>query len=401
MGTIYKPKYRSKDGTVKESAVWWLKYYQDGKPIRESSKKTKLSDAKKLLALREGEISQGKTPGYYFDKITFEDLAEDFIRDRRINNHSVPDAEKRLKNLTTAFQGMKVTRITTSKINKYVDDRKAEGAANATVNRELAALKRMLRLGAKHEPPKVNRVPHIALLEENNVKEGFFEEIEFEELRTALPSCLRGFATFGYLTGWRIEEVAGLEWDRVNVNDNSIRLRADETKNRETRYMKMEPALLEVIEERLIDKHPGCPFVFHREGHRIKDIRGIWNKACRETGLGYGYRLSDKYAAKWMEKGLPAGPTFHDFRRTAVMNMTNAGVPRNIAMKISGHKTESIYERYDIDSKRGYDDAATKMHQFRTKHKEATEEKEQGALLLYYLLQNFATGKVSGKVEGK
>ena len=72
-----------------------------------------------------------------------------------------------------------------------------------------------------------------------------------------------------------------LLWDRVNVNDNSIRLMADANKNKGTRYMKMEPALLEVIEERLIEKHPGCPFVFDRDGQRIKDVRGSWNKACR------------------------------------------------------------------------------------------------------------------------
>jgi integrase len=300
---------------------------------------------------------------------------------------------------------MKVTKITTSKINQYIDNRLSQGAANATVNRELAALKRMLNIGYRQNPPKVNRVPYIEMLEENNVKQGFFTEIEFEELRSALPSYLQGFATFGYLTGWRIEEVAGLEWNRVNVDDNSIRLRSDETKNKEARFMKMEPTLLEVIRDSLAEKQNTCPYVFHKEGRRIKDIRKPWNKACRETGLGYGYRLSDRYAEKWKAKGLPGGPTFHDFRRTAVMNMTNAGVPRNIAMKISGHKTESIFNRYDIDSERHYEDAAAKMAQFRTKTQEATQEKEQGALFLYYLLsnlrRNFAAGKVSGKVGGK
>jgi hypothetical protein len=94
MGMIYKPKYKSSDGTLKESAVWWIKYYQNGNPIRESSKTTKENDARKLLKLREGEVVEGKTPGYYFDKIHFEGLADDFIRDRKINNLSVKDAEK-------------------------------------------------------------------------------------------------------------------------------------------------------------------------------------------------------------------------------------------------------------------------------------------------------------------
>lgn len=399
MGMIYRPKYKDKrTGETKESAVWWIKYHAAGKPIRENVKSKKETDARKLLKLREGEIVEGKTPGVYFDKVLFEDLAEMFIQDRRQNLHSVKDAQKRLKNLSPFFQG-KVARITPPKISKYKDKRLDQGAANATINRELAALKRMLRLGYNAE--KVNRVPHIELLTEDNVREGFFTEIEFEELRAALPSYLQGFVSFGYLTGWRIEEVAGLEWSRIDINNNSIRLKAIVTKNKKARYMKMEPALLEVIQERLANKQGD--FVFHKEGKRIKDIRGAWNRACRETGLGYGYRLTIKYAEKWKAKGLPAGPIFHDFRRSAVMNMTSAGVPRNIAMKISGHKTESVFNRYDIDSERHYEEAASKMHAYRAKSQEATQEKEQGLLFLYLMMaglkQNPALGKVLGTVE--
>jgi integrase len=83
-----------------------------------------------------------------------------------------------------------------------------EGATNATINRELSTLKRMLNLGAKQTPPKVDRVPHISMLKENNVRRGFFEHSEFVALRNALLSYLKGFVTFGYKTGWRFSEVA-------------------------------------------------------------------------------------------------------------------------------------------------------------------------------------------------
>lgn len=73
------------------------------------------------------------------------------------------------------FKGL-VVNITTDKVNTYIKTRQDEGAANATVNRELAALKQALNMGANCTPPKVDRVISIKMLEENNVREGFFEK---------------------------------------------------------------------------------------------------------------------------------------------------------------------------------------------------------------------------------
>ena len=74
----------------------------------------------------------------------------------------------------------------------------SKGASNATINRELAALKHMLNLGAQQTPPKIDRVPYIPMLKENNIRKGFFEHADFLALRDALPSYLKGFATFAY-----------------------------------------------------------------------------------------------------------------------------------------------------------------------------------------------------------
>ena len=59
MGYCYQKKWNAADGTVKTSPIWWIKYYRDGKPIRESSESEKESDAKKILKLREGDIVKG------------------------------------------------------------------------------------------------------------------------------------------------------------------------------------------------------------------------------------------------------------------------------------------------------------------------------------------------------
>jgi len=90
------------------------------------------------------------------------------------------------------------------------------------------------------------------------------------------------------------------------------------------------------------------PYVFTtRTGDKLKDIRKSWNKACRDASIGYGYKINNYYVKKWCNK-LPAGPTFHDFRRSTVRNLVRSGVSENTAMKVTGHKTRSVFDRYDI-----------------------------------------------------
>ena len=189
----------------KRGNVYWIKYYRNGKPYRESTKSKKEADAKRLLKRREGEISEGKLPGVYFDRVRFDELADGFLADYRINGKkSLVRAERSVEHLKTFLRrGFASPTSPRPAIQKYIEKRREQKAANATINRELAALKRMLNLGARQTPPKVDRVPYIPMLREDNVRKGFFEHAEFLALRDALPDHLKGFVTFGYKTGWR------------------------------------------------------------------------------------------------------------------------------------------------------------------------------------------------------
>jgi hypothetical protein len=107
----------------KRGKTWWIKYYRNGKPYRESAKSHNEADAKRLLKRREGEISQGKLPGVLFDKVRFDELAEDLLRDYRINGKkSVRRAQKSVNHLTEAFEGLKVPNITTPRIQGYITE---------------------------------------------------------------------------------------------------------------------------------------------------------------------------------------------------------------------------------------------------------------------------------------
>ena len=323
MGMIYK-----------RGNVWWIKYYRNGKSFRESSKTTKKMVAKKLLDRREGEIAQGKIPGIQFEKVSFEELAEDFLRDYRINNkRSLDRAERSVKHLNKCFEGDKVPTITTPRINKYIENRQKEGAANATINRELSALKRMLNIGAQQTPPLVDRVPKIHMLDEDNVRTGFFEHAEFLKFRDALPFYLKGFTTFGYKFGWRVEEIADLAWSQVDRRQWGVRLEVGTTKNKGGRLIYLDSELKEIFEQLWAQRKASnrlLSYVFpNRSGDgKIRDFRFAWNKAFKESKVEH--------------------KLFHDLRRTAVRNMVRAGIPEKVAMRISGHKTRSVFERYNI-----------------------------------------------------
>ena len=98
-----------------------------------------------------------------------------------------------------------------------------------SVNRDLSALKRMLNLGFRQTPPRVERMPYIPMLRENNVRKGFFEHADFLALRDALPDFMKGFVTFGYKTGWRFSEIAESHMGagRPQRGDRSLGARRD------------------------------------------------------------------------------------------------------------------------------------------------------------------------------
>ena len=362
MGMIYK-----------RGRVYWIKYYRNGKPYRESTKSTKEADAKRLLKKREGEISQGKLPGIYFDRVRFDELAEDFLRDYRINGkRSLVRAERSVGHLKKYFEGMRVSQIGSTRINAYVEDRLNEGAANATINRELSALKRMLNLGARQTPPKVDRVPYIPMLQENNTRKGFFEHGEYLALKDALPDYLKPVVTFGYKFGWRHGEVLGLTWDRVDLRNGIVRIETGETKNNEARTVYLDDELKEIFRGLLIKRRLDIPYVFLRDGEPIKGFRKAWLKACSDTGI--------------------KGKIFHDLRRTAVRNMVRSGIPERVAMMISGHKTRTVFERYNIVSDEDLRQATKKQEAY------LAEQEEKPAGTITGTIVNFKEKRASRDV---
>jgi integrase len=201
---------------------------------------------------------------------------------------------------------------------------------------------------------KINSAPLLPMkLAERNVRKGFFERDDFVRHRSALPEHLRPVTTFAYWTGCRKAEILSLQWSQVDLRECVVRLNPGETKNDEPRLIPLAGELLQMLKmQRQIrdERWPACPWVFFRSGKRIKDVRGAWAKACIAADL----------CETINEERVPT-KLFHDFRRTGVRNLVRAGVPERVAMAISGHKTRSVFDRYNIVSERDLLDAARKL----------------------------------------
>lgn len=344
MGSIFRPLLKSGE----RQSTYKIKYYVDGQERVESTGVKSRAEAERILKEREGRVATGQPVAPRADRILVRELVDDLLNEYRANaRRSLGRLEDSLGHIVPVFGHRRAQFVTTADVTAYVTQRQKEGAANATINRELAALKRMYRIAISGE--KLYRRPHIASLKENNVRTGFFERGQFEAVRTHLPAYVQTVVTFAYITGWRIRsEVLTLQWRQVDFKAGTIRLEPGTTKNNEGRMFKMTPELRACLEAQraatdVSQRERGqiISSVFHRNGRPFASFRKSWIRACRLAGT--------------------PGRIPHDFRRSAIRNLERAGVSRSVAMKMVGHKTESVYRRYAIVDESMLNDATEKL----------------------------------------
>jgi integrase len=350
LGFVYQPTYVDKrTGKRKTAATWWVQYSVRGKRYRESSGSANRTDAVKLLKRRIGDAGEGRPVGHDVDKTTFQDLVKILLDDYKANaRQSTRRVKSATENLRRFFVDSRAIDITDDRLNAYIVFRQEEKAANATINRELAALKRAFRLAGK----KVGVPPQFRMLRENNARKGFFEPEQFKTVLQHLPEHLKPVFEAAYITGWRVSsELLTRKWQHVDLENGWLRLDPGEGKNSEGRMFPLTPELREILARQLektkqvqLASDSVIPWVFHRDGKPIRDYYGGWDKACRLAGY------PDRVA--------------HDLRRTAVRNLERAGVPRSAAMKMTGHKTESVYRRYAIVDEAMLRESAQKLAAF-------------------------------------
>ena len=331
--------------------MWWCQYYRNGKCFRESTKLRDKSEAQKFLNNRLGEIATGTFAGPQIERVRVSELAEEFLRDYRINERkSLDDVTARWELHLKPFLGdMRAPEVTSDLVARYVDKRQQEKAKNATINRELAALKRMYRLGMYSTPPKVIRLPKFPKLQENNARQGFLEDSQYQKLIAANSALwFRAIVEVGRTYGWRIGELVALRARQVDLIGKTIRLEPGTTKNKEGREVTMTQKVHVLLSACVSDKGSN-DFVFTwPNGKRVQNFRKTWRAACKKAGV--------------------PSLLFHDLRRTAARNLRKAGVAEGVIMKIGGWRTRSVFERYAIVSQTDIADALSKLESEANKH---------------------------------
>jgi integrase len=379
MGSVFKVNPRCR--------FWYVKYKgADGRMYCESSRCERKEDAKKILRAKESKIDQGVPITPAVGKVTLDEAVEDLSAFYRKKGRaaSLKGAERRARLHLAPFFGGKrrLATISSADIDAYVAKRQADSirtkaarttitedgtelvepekrkpVSSAQINRELQLLRRLFTLAIRNG--RLMTRPSIELLAEAPPRSGFFERDQIDALCAHLPAEVQPIVRFMFITGWRLSEVLGLEWNRVDFTGRGhVRLASGTTKNGEARLFPMTIELRQLMEARQAAKAAAeleteqiIPWVFFRliaegrggplKAHAVKTFTKAWKSACAKAGC--------------------PGRIPHDLRRSAIRTFVRRGLGEHTAMALSGHKTSSVFRRYDIVSADDLEDAAAKL----------------------------------------
>jgi integrase len=361
------------DGRIfrrKETSLWWCAYYLRGREYRESTGETDEQKAERFLKRRLKEVGADQIGARAFigprqERVTVGQILDALERDYRLRDKWSFRVASGVKPVRNYFGNCRAIDVSAGSVSTYIQGLREQGYKSATINRWTQLLRQAFKIAIRDK--HLSASPYIPRLSEvGNERQGFFETAHFEMVAAKLPVYLRDFARFGFLTGWRKSAIQTLRW--LDVGEDVIYLQAKNSKTRKPETVPLEGELQAIIERRRAEavlKSSGdvprfVEHVFHRDGRRIGDFRKAWATACCAAKIGQMVcskcdgDVSEQHTCEscvvtWKAEQLKyAGPLFHDLRRTAARNMVRAGVPPQIAMKITGHRTDAMFRRYAI-----------------------------------------------------
>lgn len=246
--------------------------------------------------------------------------------------------------------------MNTDHFQRYIRERLDAGAETSTVNHELTVFKAMFNHGARADPPKVFRVPRFpAKLREPNPRSGFVDDEQYAALQAkAKYGWLRAVLAVAYNFGFRKGELLGLRVSQIDLEARTIHLLPETTKNDKGRAVVMTDEVRRLVSECIKDKKPSDAVFTWANRKPVAAFHCTWRTLAKKAGTTH--------------------LIFHDLRRSAVRNMVRSGISKNVTKLISGHQTDSVFDRYDITDATDLADATRKLEARRNGHRTDTQQ---------------------------
>ena len=348
------PKQRSEYGTgsiTQRGSRWQISFYDgEGRRRRETFRteaKARRALTAKLALKDAGKLDAAES------RITADALAKLYLADRK---GAKPKSYEWLasvweKRLEPYFGGFMASRITTEKMIEYRNERLEAEDSPSTINKDLTVLRAIFNHGLDYTPPKVSRVPKFPeKLQEAPPRSGFITDKEYDALQEqAKEPWLRAFLALAYTYGFRRGELLGREQRQqppmfvrqIDMKARTITLDVGRTKSGKGRTLAMTEEVFALLKPCVEGKKPDDPLFTWQNGDQVRDFRAMWRKITKAAGVPH--------------------LIVHDFRRSAARNLLRAGVSRDVARRITGHETDSMFSRYAIVEEADLMEAATKL----------------------------------------
>jgi integrase len=366
--------------------IWWCQFYDHGRQRRESTGETEERKALKFLDKCRGEVQAGIVRDSR--GLRYEDLRDAYLEDcamadlKSLRRDGKGEAYlESVRRMDEFFAGCRAVEITPDSMRKFQREMKLAGYSNGSINRSLAALRKMFSLAARDG--KLRHLPFFPMLKEAKPRKGTLGRDKYEQLVKELPSYLRLPVIIGFCCGMRLGEIKKLTWkENIKWLDRIIRI--EDSKNDAAREIPFSDELEAALREQYARRQPGCDrvcFSVDRRGHArpLGNFRKPWRRVCAKIGVGKMEPAVDPVTgqpvferaryehSKPKQKTDYVGLIFHDLRRSFITDAEHAGAPRHEVMAMSGHKTESVYKRYAIGNREQRRAALAQIEDYRAK----------------------------------
>jgi integrase len=334
-------------GVFLRGKIWWISYFVAGKQRFESSRSWKKRDAHRLLDARKGAKAEGRLKLPKTNAPHFLEFTRKFLVTIR---H--PNTQKRYKssvrNLIAFFGNAKLLDITADTIEDFKEKRLSTGLSSATVNRDLAVLRRIMKLAAGGK--FISEVPFqgVEFLSEDERHPHILTFEEEDRILAAAAPHIRALVVLILETGMRSgREALSLFWSDVDFVNDVILVRKSKTRAGERSIPMTDRCKTELLRWRTIVSSESSPYVFPNmqdSSKPMKDLRRSWAKAVKDAGLQHFwlYDLRHTMASRLAQSGV--SPIFME----QIIGHTNARILRIYARANAEHRRDAIHKLADL-----------------------------------------------------